>query len=650
MTKILRRSVVLAVGLATVAAAEQSPDEPARGEWDFSPQKVWEIDCVGDEPLRKPAELRVSSGGMVYFHDFDRHVSYACDEEGKLVGTFARQGRGKGEVSRYMNCVAGDDQVVILAPDKVHFYTSEGAFVDSVSNNLFERFPLLYLGGREFLFGPGALTDARGRVATILRGDVTAGNAKPFARVNVTNQDRRGPPGAVVLGLTPQILAARDPETGTFFYGKNSEYKIHVADDGGETRSTFGLKRASARVSKEAKRAHFDALGVPSEAAERLVEALPNKAAYYQRLGVNRGLVYVFLVPEMGVPQDGQQIDIFSPDGTYLYRAYIRFTEGKRICGGPENLRIQGDRFYVILEDDKGARTVAAYSITLPGAQARREAGPRGEYIHLTDISTPRTEHRIDVGGRKLHGRVYGSGSPAVVLVSGFGAPQEIWNPIVPDLAEATTVVTYDRAGYGKSEVGTVGVDGLQTAKDLHTLLEKLAVARPVVLVGHSYGGKLARLHASTYPEDVAGLVLEDTGHEDMLEATKALLEGAEREAFERMSSQRPTEPGIRGAELEAMQRTHEQLRQAGPLPHVPLTVLTAGDRPVHPMFKGETARKVRELGQEFQEKLTRIIPGGKQIVVEGAGHNVHADQPDVVVEAIVAMITQIRTGGGTGT
>jgi len=379
MPTVFRRSVVLVVALVNIVAAEQSPDVPTRGLWDFNPQKLWEIDRVGGEPLRRPAELRVSAGGSVYFHDFDRHVSYACDDQGNVVATFARQGRRKGEVPRYMNCLAGDDQVVIVSPDRMYFYSSNGSFLDSAANNLFQRFPLLYFGGHEFLLGPGALTDVRDGEATIVRSDVAARNVETFAKIKVSDEERSGPPGAVVLGLTPQLLAARDPDSGAVFYGKNSEYKIYVANERGELRPTFGLKRAGALVSDEDKRAHFAGLGIPSDQLEQLVKALPNKAACYQRIQVNRGLVYVFAAAGFGVPCDSQQIDIFLPDGTYLYRSEIRFTEGKHILSGAENLRIQGDRLYVILEDDAGARTIARYSIALPEVHSRGEARPQGE-------------------------------------------------------------------------------------------------------------------------------------------------------------------------------------------------------------------------------------------------------------------------------
>ena len=54
---------------------------------------------------------------------------------------------------------------------------------------------------------------------------------------------------------------------------------------------------------------------------------------------------------------------------------------------------------------------------------------------------------------------------------------------------------------------------------DLHALLSAAGEAKPYVLAGHSYGGLIVRLYASTYPEDVSGLVLVDALSEGIQDA-----------------------------------------------------------------------------------------------------------------------------------
>jgi len=200
------------------------------------------------------------------------------------------------------------------------------------------------------------------------------------------------------------------------------------------------------------------------------------------------------------------------------------------------------------------------------------------QQIRIPEISTPKTENMIDVGGRKLHCCVYGKGSPTVVLVSGFGAPQAYWNSVVPELAAKTTVVTYDRAGIGNSEINDLPTHGEQSAKDLHVWLEKLVVPKPYILVGHSYGGSIVRLFASMYPDYMGGLILEDAQHEDVLNEQLKILKGKDLETLEQMVTRFQT-PENPITEADYRNITTEQVRKSKPLPQIPLVVLTAGDR-----------------------------------------------------------------------
>src|SRR5205085_5851600 len=86
------------------------------------------------------------------------------------------------------------------------------------------------------------------------------------------------------------------------------------------------------------------------------------------------------------------------------------------------------------------------------------------------------------------------------------------WSLVQPGVARFTRVCSYDRAGDGWSDLGPHPRTFHQIVYELHTLLDKAGVKPPLVLVGHSYGGWLVRLYASTYPADVAGMVLVEAG------------------------------------------------------------------------------------------------------------------------------------------
>ena len=119
----------------------------------------------------------------------------------------------------------------------------------------------------------------------------------------------------------------------------------------------------------------------------------------------------------------------------------------------------------------------------------------------------------IDVGGHRLHINCTGTGSPTVVLEPGLGEPSTAMAWIAPAVASTTRVCVYDRAGRGWSESASAPQGGIQTATDLHTLLERAHEPGPYVLAGHSAGGIYVLNYARRYPNDVAGMVLLDSMH-----------------------------------------------------------------------------------------------------------------------------------------
>ena len=98
-----------------------------------------------------------------------------------------------------------------------------------------------------------------------------------------------------------------------------------------------------------------------------------------------------------------------------------------------------------------------------------------------------------------------GSGSPTVVLEAGFGADTFTWRDVQPQLGRTTRTCAYDRAGTGNS-VAPPGVrDARDEIADLRQLLARARIDPPYVLVGHSYGGVLARVFAHLHPTETAG-------------------------------------------------------------------------------------------------------------------------------------------------
>jgi pimeloyl-ACP methyl ester carboxylesterase len=161
-------------------------------------------------------------------------------------------------------------------------------------------------------------------------------------------------------------------------------------------------------------------------------------------------------------------------------------------------------------------------------------------YRETTDrASYPMPGQLIDVGDHSLHINCTGIGSPTVVLEPGLGEPSTAMAWISADVATTTRVCVYDRAGRGWSESAAGPQDGVQTATDLHTLLERAGEPGPYVLAGHSAGGIYVLNFAHLYPQQVAGVVLLDSMHPEQY--TKIASWPAFYELFRRVSAVLPS-------------------------------------------------------------------------------------------------------------
>ena len=119
----------------------------------------------------------------------------------------------------------------------------------------------------------------------------------------------------------------------------------------------------------------------------------------------------------------------------------------------------------------------------------------------------------IDIGGRRLAVWCDGEGLPAVVLETGLGAPASDWTPVQDAVSSLTKVCRYDRANCGMSDATAKPRTAAAMADDLHRLVAAIGLGRPLILVGHSFGGPICLTYAATWPEEVAGLVLVDPTH-----------------------------------------------------------------------------------------------------------------------------------------
>ena len=270
----------------------------------------------------------------------------------------------------------------------------------------------------------------------------------------------------------------------------------------------------------------------------------------------------------------------------------------------------------------------------------------------------------VDVGGHRLHINCTGNGSPTVVIEAGLGDWSTSWGGYVqPEVAKTTRVCTYDRAGMGWSEAGPLPRDAAQSAKELHTLLQKANIPGPYVMVGHSLGGLVVRVFVHDYASEIAGVVLVESMN------PKKFTQSPELQA----QSESRSQPFSFQAALARFGVIRLLVKVPGIAPSVP-----ANEEAYYPLYirpqsfqttdnesqgmpaAGAQAAAVESFGdlplivltaklnnnsvwQEWQTELLQLSSNSQHLFAENSGHNIQVDEPSAAVAAIVKMVGMVR-------
>jgi len=128
-------------------------------------------------------------------------------------------------------------------------------------------------------------------------------------------------------------------------------------------------------------------------------------------------------------------------------------------------------------------------------------------------LSNPTFEGMIDLEHIKLFVRQFGEKGPDVIVI--HGGPdwdQSYLLPIVPYLETSAKLTFFDIRACGKSE-RTESISSLTKSDivdDISCLVEKLEISNPIIL-GFSFGGRVAIKYAKEHPETIQAMILAST-------------------------------------------------------------------------------------------------------------------------------------------
>ena len=111
-----------------------------------------------------------------------------------------------------------------------------------------------------------------------------------------------------------------------------------------------------------------------------------------------------------------------------------------------------------------------------------------------------------DLGDVKIHYVIGGRGSP-VLLIHGWPETWYEWRKVMPILAERHTVIAVDLRGFGESQITSSGYDKKTLAEDLFNLMTRLGYPHSVI-VGHDWGSAVGYAYAAVHRDAVGQLVI----------------------------------------------------------------------------------------------------------------------------------------------
>lgn len=285
----------------------------------------------------------------------------------------------------------------------------------------------------------------------------------------------------------------------------------------------------------------------------------------------------------------------------------------------------------------------------------------------------------IEIDGYRFHGEVHGApAAPALIVL--HGGPGSDYRSMLKlaELSDRFQVVFFDQRGAGLSErVPQADMTYQGALQDLDAMIERFGGGRPVTLVGHSWGAMLAAGYLGTHPDKVERAVLIEPG---ALSAEELHTFMARQQRLARRADMFWTQL-VAGFEALHVRGPDALARQDYLYGRIEHAFANHPDNPYHcpgqaydapswrfgtqallgiqgngsddvldsltanaPRFHGPVLFMAGScnswIGADLQAKHAASYPNARLVVIEGAGHEVLWDQPEISLSAIRTFLT----------
>lgn len=269
-----------------------------------------------------------------------------------------------------------------------------------------------------------------------------------------------------------------------------------------------------------------------------------------------------------------------------------------------------------------------------------------GHYLKLLSIlvvfgscNSEPDYHYTLVNGKKQYVLTWGKGEPVVVFINGGGSGLEDFKIVQEEIAKTSKTLSYDKAGIGKSELADSPRTLENVYDELKELLSKEGISNtPIIFVGHSMGGYVARYYLNRYPDNIVGLVLVDPGSEFLEEEHRKIL----------TEKEKMIQDSTLTAQIELIPKGFQMEALAYPLHDSTLKTLTIKtDIPIILLESNKVESASDKMLIDIQKRLyrdfQRKVPQTKIISTSQSGHFIQLEEPELVTQAIREIISKMN-------
>jgi pimeloyl-ACP methyl ester carboxylesterase len=259
-------------------------------------------------------------------------------------------------------------------------------------------------------------------------------------------------------------------------------------------------------------------------------------------------------------------------------------------------------------------------------------------------------QHFTQIDGLRVQFRVRGAGPP-LLLLHGWGGSSLSFAAVIPALEQRFRLLIPDLPGFGFSEPPAAAWGSADYARVVAGLIES-ASAKPLDVLGHSFGGKVAVALATQYPELVRRLVLV-AAPVVRLEQNAAVLSRGR--AYRAVRAAARLLPPLREQILDWGRRRFgsEDYKAAGPLRPTLVRVVNEDWRPALPALRAPVLLIYGERDEDVPaavgEAARDALPNAELVVMSGAGHFPFLDDAEGFSEAVAAFLARPAGVSGRG-